>query len=223
MAPKSNGPARAAKAAGPMAPMQAGGDSESWAGAKENQRTIFKQFLTHSATPSELRLKWGDSLEGLPEEDACSPDIYAYFATFIESVYLIPAGRKNAGKHLEVKSAVAVWSGIINQTQAIWSHKCSPEHKVRPAPAHSNQTPLRAHAILRPPARHPPMHTCAAHYAHVRPPVCPPGILRVHEEGDVRILRVVQGDQGQDDEEHLSATDGQRGAHGSLGDAALPR
>ena len=64
MAPKSNGPARAAKTAAAAAPMQAGGDSESWVAAKDNQRRILEQFLAHEATPSELRAEVGHTRGG---------------------------------------------------------------------------------------------------------------------------------------------------------------
>ena len=174
MAPKSNGPARAAKTAAAAAPMQAGGDSESWVAAKDNQRRILEQFLAHEATPSELRAKWGTHVDELAEEVACTPEIYAYFATFLCEHYVIEKGRRNAGKHLMVGPALSVWSGVLNQAAVKWSTKAQPEHKVpplappRPTPAHAKRHIARA-ARRPPPAIRP--CTCAGDHCSLCAPV----------------------------------------------------
>ena len=203
MAPKSNGPARAAKTAAAAAPMQAGGDSESWVAAKDNQRRILEQFLAHEATPSELRAKWGTHVDELAEEVACTPEIYAYFATFLCEHYVIEKGRRNAGKHLMVGPALSVWSGVLNQAAVKWSTKAQPEHKVPPRPAppqHTQNDTSRARpGDLRPPSARARVLLTIAHCA---PPLSAAGVLRVPEVRQHGVLGVVPRHQVQDDAHH---------------------
>ena len=138
----------------PMAAMAAGGESESWMAAKENQLAIFAKFLACPQLAEELRTRWGVSLEDLDEETACSPEVYAHFSTFLCDHYTIEKGRRNAGQHLNAKSAVAVWSGVLNQAHTMWYTKASAENKVpaRPSPCQIGQPTRYARAAAAWPA-----------------------------------------------------------------------
>ena len=57
----------------PMAAMAAGGESESWMAAKENQIAIFAKFLACPQLAEELRTRWGVSLEDLDGGDSVQP------------------------------------------------------------------------------------------------------------------------------------------------------
>ena len=54
-------------------------------------------------------------------QEALIMDFFSFLATFLVSKYVIPPGRVNAGKHFDKKSAVAVWGGLIFQTQRRFS------------------------------------------------------------------------------------------------------
>ena len=102
--------------------MTPGGDGASSLSSHANQRRIFGLFLVAATiTDHALKAKAGTTFDGMPEEVACSQDIYAFFYTYLTYVYIIGSGAINAGQHLDHTSAKALWSGIINQAQVKWS------------------------------------------------------------------------------------------------------
>jgi hypothetical protein len=105
--------------AGSSAPLLPGGDSSSWAAAKENQIRIVELFLSHAQTDAALKEQAGLVWASIPEEVVCSQSFFQHYATFLASTYSIPKGVRNAGKKLKLKTALGLWSGLINQLQTM--------------------------------------------------------------------------------------------------------
>ena len=102
--------------------MTPGGDGTSSLSSHANQRRIFGLFLVAATiTDQALKAKAGTTFDDMPEEVACSQDIYAFFCTYLTYVYVIGGGAINAGQHLDHTSAKSIWSGIINQANVKWS------------------------------------------------------------------------------------------------------
>lgn len=98
------------------------GDGASSLSSHANQRRIFGLFLVAATiTDHALKAKAGTTFDDMPEEVACSQDIYAFFCTYLTYVYVIGGGAINAGQHLDHTSAKSIWSGIINQANVKWS------------------------------------------------------------------------------------------------------
>ena len=154
MAPKKKPPA-AEEQPTPMVP---GGDTESWEASKGNHLAIANKCL---ADPIMLAMlseslkakvvaadyKW----DKLPEEVVCSMDIYGIIGTYLGSHYVSTVGA-NKRKILGAKTALAVFGGIIQQSELKWSSRCSAEHKVCCPPA-PTPAPRSVLALAR--SRHP--------------------------------------------------------------------
>ena len=136
--------------------MQAGGASDSWAQAKDNQIRIFDLFLVSVAVVATCAA-WGNSFGDLPEEVACGTEVWGRFATFLVETCVIEQGRRNAGKHLDIKSACGIWDGVLHQAAKVWVPLAAPERKVRPIPAQRCSSARRASLHAR---THVPMALC---------------------------------------------------------------
>ena len=94
MAPKRTSPtkgarATAAAAAAARAPtLTAEGNSDSWESSKANQFRIANKFL-EAVSDEVLKDKWGLDWEKLPEEHACSPEIYQALASYLCQEYIM--------------------------------------------------------------------------------------------------------------------------------------
>ena len=105
MAPKRTSPtkgarATAAAAAAARAPtLTAEGNSDSWESSKANQFRIANKFL-EAVSDDALKDKWGLDWEKLPEEHACSPEIYQALASYLCQEYIIEGAHKNSGQKL---------------------------------------------------------------------------------------------------------------------------
>ena len=125
MAPKSTSPTKgarvtAAAAAAARAPtLTAEGNSDSWESSNEaNQFRIANKFLEAEAVSDEaLKDKWGLDWEKVPEEHACSPEIYQALASYLCQEYIIEGAHKNSGQKLGPKTALGVWSALINRSK----------------------------------------------------------------------------------------------------------
>jgi len=122
MAPKRTSPtkgarATAAAAAAARAPtLTAEGNSDSWESSKANQFRIANKFL-EAVSDDALKDKWGLDWEKLPEEHACSPEIYQALAGYLCQEYIIEGAHKNSGQKLGPKTALGVWSALINRSK----------------------------------------------------------------------------------------------------------
>ena len=96
--------------------MTAEGASQAWLNQQANQLAIFDSFLAELKV-SELKARAGDSFAKLPEEVVCTKEIWGHFATYLAETYIIPKGRKNAGEKLHANTALAVWGGLIQQSE----------------------------------------------------------------------------------------------------------
>ena len=132
--------------------MTADGTSDSWENNKANQVRLGNAFLKHiSITDSALAKKWGADWGTVPEEHACSQEIYGHFATFLTQVY-----KKASDKHMELGGVITAWGGVVYQASQRFKASTRPETKVGsptcapttlpPAPA---PCPLRCFAPTR--------------------------------------------------------------------------
>ena len=105
------------KSAAPSTAMQGGGESESWVQQTKNQLRVADLFLKHiNDTTSALATKWGDDWTKVPEEYAASEEIFGHLATFLVETYRIDKNSPiRAGEKLGKRSAVAIWSGLLQQ------------------------------------------------------------------------------------------------------------
>ena len=94
MAPKRTSPtkgarATAAAAAAARAPtLTAEGNSDSSESSKANQFRIANKFL-EAVSDDALKDKWGLDWEKLPEEHACSPEIYQALTSYLCQEYIM--------------------------------------------------------------------------------------------------------------------------------------
>ena len=140
----------------PSEAMQAGGSTEVWLQAKDNQRAIGDAFLAHVKVASpELFLQWGapSAWMELAEEHACSQQVFAHLATFLVKTYVIPAKRVNQGKHLRGKSAECAWSGLLQQRKQQYIQSTRAATRVRASPTEPSAASA-APPSLRNPFRH---------------------------------------------------------------------
>ena len=134
MPPRAAAPAASAM---PSEAMEAGGSTEVWLQAKDNQRAIGDAFLAHVKVASpELFLQWGapSAWMELAEEHACSQQVFAHLATFLVKTYVIPAKRVNQGKHLRGKSAECAWSELLQQRKQQYIQSTRAATRVRASP-----------------------------------------------------------------------------------------
>ena len=111
--------------------MEPGGDSESWAQAQTNQMRIADLCL-EDLPDAELKARTGPTWASAPEEEVATELLFGYLATFVSSKYTIEPGRCNAGKMLGIKTALAVFSGVLNQSAQRFSSSSRPETQVTP-------------------------------------------------------------------------------------------
>ena len=122
MAPKKSSPtkggrvATAAAAAARTTPLTAEGNSDSWENSKANQVRIANKFL-NAVSDKALKGKWGLDWDKVPEECACSPEIYQSLASYLCQEYTIEGTHKNSGQKLGAKTAIGVWSALINRSK----------------------------------------------------------------------------------------------------------
>ena len=94
------------------------------------QLRIANTFL-ESVSDQALKDKWGLDWEKVPEEHACSPEIYQALASYLCQEYLIEGTHKNAGQKLGPKTAIGVWSALINRSKDRYdSRTANPETQV---------------------------------------------------------------------------------------------
>jgi hypothetical protein len=98
------------------------GETDGWCKSKANQVRIANMFLEHTAEvdPS-LAANWGAKWDNVPEEYACSKELFAHLATYLVDTYVIEKGRVNNGKPLSLDVAHAVWGGLIDQLKQRFS------------------------------------------------------------------------------------------------------
>ena len=107
------------------------GASTSTASSIASHNKIGDAFLEAIATSNpELAAKWGTKWTSVPEEFACANEIHEFNATFLTSVYVIPKGKTNAGKHLLHDSALDYWSGMIYDIKKRFQHSTEQSTKV---------------------------------------------------------------------------------------------
>ena len=114
--PKARETAAAAAAARSTAPLTAEGSSEAWVQSKANHLRIANKFLAE-VSDAALKAKWGDDWDKVPEEHACSVDLYNLLGDYLASVYIIEGSHTNAGQKLGAKTAIGVWSALINRSK----------------------------------------------------------------------------------------------------------
>ena len=102
--------------------------------SKTNQKRIFDEFRTSHPAHMELAPV---PLEQLTPDQLASAPMWARYATYLvhPSGYKIGPGRRNAGQPLDLRPALAAWSGCINQARALVKRP-TPEQKVK-APRHA--------------------------------------------------------------------------------------
>jgi hypothetical protein len=119
-----------------MQPMTMDGDSAATAGSIKSRDAIGDMFLVHiSKTNPELSERWGTQWGQVPEEHACSNELHEYTAQYLTTVYIIPAGRVNAGQHLSQDVAQNTWGGLIYDLRKRFQHSCEQSTKVNLARA----------------------------------------------------------------------------------------
>ena len=129
-----------------MEPMQAGGSSKGWRRRQAKDAFVDKGnlFLQHLASSNpELAAKYGSEWGAVPEEHAASHELHEMTATFICKVYLIPAGSRNAGQHLDQNTAEGVWSGLL---QSIKKRLAKSERRETKVPCAHSAHVLHAHS-----------------------------------------------------------------------------
>ena len=115
------------------------GGSIDWAKGQANQQRILASFLLWmNEVCADESEQWGLTWEAVPEAELCTEKFFGIFAQYLLETYLIPNGCKNAGKLLDSASAIAVWSGAINQTRLRFSkstrQQTQARHTALPAP-----------------------------------------------------------------------------------------
>ena len=107
-------------------------DSPAYTQSKANQRRCFEKCLAW-LPDEELKARAGKTFLGMPLDVSCNKTIHGYFGTYVSEVHLIEKPHARAGKHFDcIKSALAMWSGIIQQLKLLAaSMGLTPEQEVR--------------------------------------------------------------------------------------------
>ena len=108
-----------------------GGSSAGWVATLSNQQNVGDMFLAYikEASP-ELGGKWGAEWSEVPENYAASQELFAHFATYLVNVYVYGS----QSKHLEIPSALAIWSGLLQQNKKRLGKSSVQATKVRACP-----------------------------------------------------------------------------------------
>ena len=85
------------------------GGSESWQKYKSAANNIFQQWL-QLQSDFEGAQEWGQ----LTETQVCNTSFFGRFGKYLLDDYRIPAGNKNAGAHLGVKSVSGYLASMVN-------------------------------------------------------------------------------------------------------------
>jgi hypothetical protein len=127
-----------------MQPLTSEGSSEDWRKAKANFLRVGNLFLGHlrDASKEELSVECGLEWLELQETVVRTRTFWGLLGTFLVKVYVIGEGNKNEGQHLDVKSALAVWSGLFNlTTQALQKSDEKDTRERPPARPHCTEEP----------------------------------------------------------------------------------
>ena len=121
----------APKTIAPSVAMESGGSSVGWVATLGNQQKVGNMFLAYikEASP-ELGGKWGAEWSEVPENYAAAQEIFAHFATYLVNVYVYGS----LSKHLEILSAQAIWSGLLQQNKKRFGKSSVETTKVRACP-----------------------------------------------------------------------------------------
>ena len=139
---KSSSPRKAAAPAAPPKEMPSGGTSKPTQQAKSNQQAKGDSFLKYiKEHDADLSARWGTDWASVPEGELTQESIWGHFASYLADVYIIPAGEKNGGEHLKVKSAHGVWGGLIFQARGALAKSTRLETKVCILRARSARAP----------------------------------------------------------------------------------
>ena len=103
--------------------MTAAGAADGTTGSKQSRDKFGDAFLNEIATTNpDLGQRWGSKWAEVPESEACTNEIMEYVATYAATIYIIPAGRVNAGTHLSQDSAENYWGGMIDDRFKQFQH-----------------------------------------------------------------------------------------------------
>ena len=121
----------APKTIAPSVAMESGGSSVGWVATLGNQQKVGDMFLAYikEASP-ELGGKWGAEWSEVPENYAAAQGIFAHLATYLVNEYVSPL----TSKHLEIPSALAIWSGLLQQNKKRFGKSSVETTKVRARP-----------------------------------------------------------------------------------------
>ena len=114
-------------------PMTAGGDSRAWrgwSGSKANHVRIGTSFLEYSQND-----KWVLVWTEVPEKEMCCENFFGSLAIFLSEIYVIDEKDRNGGQRLHSKTAVGVWSGLIDQAKHRFCKSTNATTQARLAPA----------------------------------------------------------------------------------------
>lgn len=110
--------------------MSAAGQARSTVQARSAQNEKGDEFLDYiSKNSATLSVRWGKAWADVPHKELSQQEIWAHVATFLTTVYEIKLGNKNAGKHLDLKSAHQTFTGMIHQARSA-TGDAAPEIKV---------------------------------------------------------------------------------------------
>ena len=96
-----------------------------------NQQNVGDMFLAYikEASP-ELGGKWGAEWSEVPEKYAAAQEIFAHLATYLVKEYVYGS----QSKHMEIPSALAIWSGLLQQNKKRFGKSSVETTKVRARP-----------------------------------------------------------------------------------------
>ena len=125
---------RAAGGRGGAAPreMTSGGISSSWTSAVANHVKVGDAFLMYISGQDEERgARWGTKWEEVPEEQACTQELFGFLATYLAETHRISEGNKNAGQLFDQSTADAAWGGLIQNVKKRFGKSVKPSTTVR--------------------------------------------------------------------------------------------
>ena len=127
---ETRGKSSPAKPMAPMAPSKAS-KGRGWEAAKANHLAKGNAMLEHANESNpDLSVVWGGDWEKVPENCINETTIYEYLGTFLASVYVIAAGHRNGGEHLDQETAEKIWSGILDHDKKRLKQSKNPKTKV---------------------------------------------------------------------------------------------
>ena len=131
-------------------PMTADGDSAGTQNNHASHETFANAFLASMAqTNPAQQAAWGLDIMKVPEAECCTCDFFGYLSTFSVDTYIIPAGIRHGGNHLEWGTAEGYWNGVMQLLRKRFLNSDRPETIVR---AHAHCLRIRAHTDASPAA-----------------------------------------------------------------------